>query len=549
MAEAFKCPSCGAPLDFHPGDAPVIHCPFCNTSVIVPTQIRDKNGTDAGAVVTPAADGADIPYASSFENPAAPQAEQMQVILELARQGQRVEAIKRLRAITNLELHEASAVVDKMAAGQAVQLGWTDTSVSSQVEGGSRNARMQEILALIRQGNQEEAVSRFRQYFGGSLGDARKAVQMIASALPHAAPIQMPGDAVEMIASTLPHGVASQMPGDAVIARPGRSGPKIGLMVALVTFFLICVAVGIGAYLISKSGGTMTQALAPIIGTESADSLTPTEVPTPTPGFATRVLRFGGEGIGPGQFQDARSIAVDGEGRIYVAEYSGGRVQVFDPQGKFIAQWLVDAKMPLRAMAVSRQGVVTIIQHGILQRYNGLTGEKLDKVAYPGGDYFDDVVMTPDGGLVGAFMHLSDNIVRLDAKDHQTLMIKNAISAQTDDSELDMRIAVDGLGNIYALGSFNEAVFKFSAVGKFLNKIGGSGAEPGLFSAVGAIAVDGHGRIYVSDTKGIQVFDTNGRYLDVFEVSDGYPSGLAFNDQGELLVAARTDVLKYAINR
>src|SRR5215213_6456429 len=47
--------------------------------------------------------------------------------------------------------------------------------------------------------------------------------------------------------------------------------------------------------------------------------------------FATVLLEFGSEGIGPGMFNDARSIAVDGAGRIYVGEYTGGRIQVFDP--------------------------------------------------------------------------------------------------------------------------------------------------------------------------------------------------------------------------
>jgi DNA-directed RNA polymerase subunit RPC12/RpoP len=49
--------------------------------------------------------------------------------------------------------------------------------------------------------------------------------------------------------------------------------------------------------------------------------------------FANVLLEFGSEGIGPGMFNDARSIGVDGAGRIYVAEYTGGRVQVFDPAG------------------------------------------------------------------------------------------------------------------------------------------------------------------------------------------------------------------------
>src|SRR5690242_18599732 len=49
--------------------------------------------------------------------------------------------------------------------------------------------------------------------------------------------------------------------------------------------------------------------------------------PPAEPGFASVVMTFGSEGIGPGMFTDARSIAVDEAGRIYVGEYGSGRIQ------------------------------------------------------------------------------------------------------------------------------------------------------------------------------------------------------------------------------
>jgi hypothetical protein len=126
--------------------------------------------------------------------------------------------------------------------------------------------------------------------------------------------------------------------------------------------------------------------------------------------------------------------------------------------------------------------------------------------------------------------------------------IQQAISGQSGDSELNIRVAIDGLGNVYALGTFNDAVFKFSSQGRFLTRFGSAGEEPGQFQAPSSIAVDGHGLVYVGDIKGIQVFDSNGRYLERVEV-DGVPSGLAFNDAGELFVAARTQVIVFKINR
>ena len=65
--------------------------------------------------------------------------------------------------------------------------------------------------------------------------------------------------------------------------------------------------------------------------------------------------------------------------------------------------------------------------------------------------------------------------------------------------------------------------------------------------AVSAIAVDGEGRIYVSDSVRIKVFDANGRYLNSFEVGGGV-FGLVFNDQDELLMAESDHVSIAALN-
>jgi DNA-binding beta-propeller fold protein YncE len=270
------------------------------------------------------------------------------------------------------------------------------------------------------------------------------------------------------------------------------------------------------------------------------------EPPKP-PAFATVALKFGSEGTGPGLFKDARSIAVDGEGRIYVGDYTGGRVQVFDAAGKFVTQWMVDAKMPLLDMDADRKGTVYVVQSGKIQRYEGATGKPLGEVGHERG-WFNDVNVTADGGLVAAWRRQTDDIVRFDPSGRVLKTVRAAISGQTDRSELDMHVAADGLGNVYALGTFNEAVLKFTPEGRFVTKFGSSGDQPGQFRAAQSIAVDGQGRVYVSDFRGVQVFDPEGRYLDVFHPG-GIAFGMTFNDRNELFVAARTQVLKLVINK
>ena len=294
-------------------------------------------------------------------------------------------------------------------------------------------------------------------------------------------------------------------------------------------------------------------ALAPLFYSVSRPPTQPVKPITPNvpkketkPGFANVLLDFGKEGIGPGMFTDARSIAVDGAGKIYVGEYTGGRIQVFDPDGKFVTQWSIgDRKTLLRGLAADRKGTVYVVEGGRIDRYRGETGEKLGPVEYERNG-FDDVAVGADGGLVAAWQSNRDDIVTFDANGKHLRTIQEAISGASGDSELATRVAVDGAGNIYALGRFNNGVFKFGRDGKFINRFGSDGDQAGQFRAPYSIAVDGFGRVYVGDMKGIQVFDANGRYLSVINVK-GMAFGMFFNDKNELFVVARDHVVKYSV--
>ena len=51
------------------------------------------------------------------------------------------------------------------------------------------------------------------------------------------------------------------------------------------------------------------------------------------------LLSWGESGTGPGQFNIVHNVVVDKEGFVYVADRENQRVQVFDADGKFEAQW------------------------------------------------------------------------------------------------------------------------------------------------------------------------------------------------------------------
>jgi DNA-binding beta-propeller fold protein YncE len=51
------------------------------------------------------------------------------------------------------------------------------------------------------------------------------------------------------------------------------------------------------------------------------------------------ITAWGRKGSGPGEFDTPHAIAVDSQERVYVADRSNSRIQVFDADGKFLADW------------------------------------------------------------------------------------------------------------------------------------------------------------------------------------------------------------------
>ena len=451
MGKPFKCTACGGPLEYD-GSALTVRCPFCDSSIIVPDELRVK----------PAAQPPGF-----------------------------------LAGLIGLQ---------------------------------ERAANLQEVARLARSNRKLEAIQLYREILGVGLEEAKIAVDMMAGEGPAHLGVITLGNPIFQHQGLNPQN----------LIRPVK---RFALIWVIILFVIIGVTVAVG--FIIKSAVEKNLSKTNPSARDSSSSSSPS-----APGFASVVLKFGSEGTGAGMFKDARSVAIDGEGRIYVGEYlKSGRIQVFDAGGKFITQWMVDPKMPLRDLTADRKGTVYVVQRGEINRFEGVTGNPLGKMEYGAEQraYFDDARATADGGLIAA---MSEDIVRFNSSGQVVRTLNKPISTQTGDPVSNIEVAVDGLGNIYALLDGHEnAVFRFSPDGRFLNRFGSAGEEPGQFRALHSIAVDGKGRIYVSDNKGIQVFDSDGRYIDVFQVEGHVAFGLVFNDKNELFVAARTQVIKYVLNK
>ncbi|HEX7593230.1 MAG TPA: hypothetical protein VF429_03590, partial [Anaerolineae bacterium] len=303
---------------------------------------------------------------------------------------------------------------------------------------------------------------------------------------------------------------------DAEHEQTKSTGKPLGIVVLVAA--LVLVAVAFIWLMLPKSPSTngSDATRLPAIAAQPTVQRAPTQTPptvVPTASLANKVLTFGSAGTGPGTFNRATNIAVDGAGNIYVGDRQGGRIQVFDPAGKFVTQWIVgDSKTILYGIAADRKGIVYTARDGSIERHEGASGKLLDTLQYSGGNRFESIALAPDGGLAAMWYQehpgtldpregVQGDLVQFDAQGKVTHVIPSVISAQTDGPEREVRLAVDGTGNLYALSRYSFAVFKFSREGKFISRFGSRGEppQPDQFSlGIQAIAVDNQGRIFVA---------------------------------------------------
>ncbi len=468
MSQNFNCSSCGAPLDYPGGSEATLRCPFCNSSVVVPEELRAQ---PSASVVAP-----DIANLGVNHLIGDADAVKLKEIATLARGGHKIEAIKLYRALTNADLKTAKEAVEAIAAGQPTTLSSTMTRASPTTTATSSSA-------------------------GSNIG--------------------------------------------CVLLVFGFGFFIILISTVALWWSPVTTLIGLAPTATFTRTATPTWTAMP----------TRTPMPTATPAFASRSLVFGSEGIGVGQFQDARAVAVDGTGNVYVAEYTGGRVQAFDPNGKFLNQWMVDAKATVQGLTADRKGVVYLNQNGVISRYDGASGKLLSTWDYPVGNLFGDLAMAPDGGvwatwyegrwgIITSLTGHRDDLVHFDASGKATKVIPSVISGQTGSPALDNYLAVDGLGNVYVLSS--ATIYKFSPEGKFINKFGSVGKARGQFQSPRTIAVDNQGRVYVGDSRQVLVFGGDGHFIESFPTTE-YVMAMVFNDQNDLWVVAQQAVAKYTL--
>ena len=337
--------------------------------------------------------------------------------------------------------------------------------------------------------------------------------------------------------------------------------------VAFAVIALVLAAAGIGLLIVRNISSNRNGVVN--FNTSRTPWRTPTPMPTPKPEGYTVAYTFGGEGTGPGLFQDSLGLAVDGEGRVYVSDETR-RVQRFDQSGKFLNTWNIPPEtkwyQKLRGgpnkLLVNNANQLYAVLSGVILKLNGETGEVLG--AAHGSDYIHDAAVVPGGGLLIVSQKGDDDELVLMGTDGRAARRTHRFVSSQLDKKLEveaLRVAAGAGGEVYSLyaigGVAGEhwyddediAVFRFSPEGKYLARFGGQGREQGQYGPPSALASDTRGRVYVCETfDKIHVYEPDGRYVRTLKAPHSVEA-LTFDAQNNLYVAGGHKVSKLVLDK
>ena len=214
-------------------------------------------------------------------------------------------------------------------------------------------------------------------------------------------------------------------------------------------------------------------------------------------------------------------IAVDSQGRIFVADWPSGGILIFDRQAHKVDVWGPDRGLQMRlplgvtvgeddrvfVSDANLRTVTCLTKDGTVVRQFGQ-----DKLERPVGLAMDKVrhrlyVADTKGHRIAVFSSESFEFIKYigrkgDAREPGTF--RSPLS-----------VAVDRRGFLYVVDTFNHRVQIFNRQDRFHSEFGTHGRGAGQFARPKGVAVDSAGHIYVTDAEfnNFQIFDQQGRPL------------------------------------
>lgn len=307
------------------------------------------------------------------------------------------------------------------------------------------------------------------------------------------------------------------------------SGPNLSaVIIGVVAAFLVLGGIILIGILASRKNSRPNE---PVYIPPRYSTPAPTPLLTPTPN--PNLLEFGGKGTGNGLFQDAGSIAVDREGRIYVADATL-RVQQFNQKGEFLKVWQIPSETSYYKRARSIEKIAVddknrlhvLINVGIVLIYEN-DGSEPQKIVHFAPNPIQDFVFRSDGGRLYLINGESSEYLVHVNEAGKTVRRVNAFHTEAADPVMSpretgisaIRLAVDGAGNIFSVYAFGDIgsyqlsyndeemmIYRFTPEAKYVNKFGFSMKSCG-------IEVDNQSRIYLTDDDSLNIYTNTGEQV------------------------------------
>jgi len=301
----------------------------------------------------------------------------------------------------------------------------------------------------------------------------------------------------------------------------------------------------------------------------------------------SRAEVIGSRGVGLGEFNKPRSVAVDLADNVYAVDMTG-RVQKFSPEGKFLLAWQMpqtdrgkpkgmchdgqgnvvvvephysrvnhftpDGKLVLqwgergtnagqlgqpRAVAVNARGEILVSEFSPTERVQKFAlaaqGPKSKVQSQP-----LTPVLSPSDGERARRPQL-----QVSSDDPRLLGVIGKAGTRTGEFNRAEGICVDAQDRIYVADSCNHRIQVFSSDGRFIREYGKAGMGLGELSYPYDICVDANGNQFVCEfgNSRIQVFDANCQPVEIIGGPGAAPGqfanpwSVALDSHGNLYVA------------
>jgi ABC-type Fe3+ transport system permease subunit/DNA-binding beta-propeller fold protein YncE len=265
-----------------------------------------------------------------------------------------------------------------------------------------------------------------------------------------------------------------------------------------------------------------------------------------------QVQVIGHRGVGVGELNKPRSVAVDKQDNLYVVDMTG-RVQKFSPNGVFLLSWQMpqtDLGKP-KGMGRDHDGNIIVVEphyqrvnhfspEGKLLAQWGAKGTNAGQFMLPRA-----VAVNSRGQIYVSEYGTAERVQQFELPGFKFLNSFGRAGTTPGEFNRPEGLCIDGQDRIYVADSCNHRIQVFSSDGKFIRTYGKAGMKKGELSYPYDICVDAAGRQYVCEfgNSRIQVFDANGQSIEIIGGPGAEPGrfsnpwGVALDSAGNLYVA------------